>query len=202
MDQNKKDLKQHKINLELLQVQEEEINNEQQRLEEEHQQQLIDFNTKREQLGQQKQKIAMQKLEEEGIIRELESQEKEKESGGTSSSHNMVDPSVEPTDTSVHNQDDSLFQSTSTVLFSSYQQPLSGFSNMGQINQVAYSNPPIVPNLIQHKSFAGGKMRPTKPVKQHQHPGNPQQITCPHRGCGSVFKKEADLNRHLAWHKK
>nr|CAD2203276.1 unnamed protein product [Meloidogyne enterolobii] len=46
---------------------------------------------------------------------------------------------------------------SSGVLFSTYQQPLSGFSNMGQINPIAYSNPPIVPNLIQHKSFAGGK---------------------------------------------
>nr|CAD2165455.1 unnamed protein product [Meloidogyne enterolobii] len=69
MDQNKKDLAQHKINLKRLQVQEEEL-----------QQQQIDLNTK-------KQNIAMQKLEEEGIIRELERQEKEKEAGGASSFH-------------------------------------------------------------------------------------------------------------------
>uniref|UniRef100_A0A915NG17 C2H2-type domain-containing protein n=1 Tax=Meloidogyne floridensis TaxID=298350 RepID=A0A915NG17_9BILA len=48
--------------------------------EEELQQQQIDLNTK-------KQNIAMQKLEEEGIIRELERQEKEKEAGGASSFH-------------------------------------------------------------------------------------------------------------------
>ena len=83
MDQLSKKKEQHTITLKRLQVQEEKLIIEQQRI----QQQQIDLNTKREQLDQQKQNIAMQKLEEEGILRELERQEKEKKAGGASSSH-------------------------------------------------------------------------------------------------------------------
>uniref|UniRef100_A0A915MPN8 C2H2-type domain-containing protein n=1 Tax=Meloidogyne javanica TaxID=6303 RepID=A0A915MPN8_MELJA len=164
----KKQLQQHKVNLEMLQsrkrvveeqqtyIEQKVIEIQQRRRNNAAQQELLNqqqslitedlqWITRQEELNagqlleveQEIESIIQEELEEQRKIREL------KEFEDTSDNSGNVNPSVEPTDTTICNQDESLFQSTSTNT-------------------------------------------------------DPQQITCPYRGCDKVFKKEADLKRHLA----